>query len=147
MPKMIQVSANFAPYTIWTGDNNLYIMRGMNSETVDLIYLDPPFNSKADYAAPIGSKAAGAAFTDQAHVNGMESFWATMKRGYYGTFHRMSPKHLGRYVDEFSGRHNIRESDTIDQMEAVARGLLGKLLRYRDLIKPNGRPSGARAIA
>ena len=31
-------------------------MRGMNSATVDLIYLDPPFNSNADYAAPVGSK-------------------------------------------------------------------------------------------
>ena len=41
--------------------------------------------------------------SEQAHVNGMESFWSMMKRGYYGTFHRMSPKHLDRYVDEFSG--------------------------------------------
>ena len=53
--------ANWSNHTIWTGDN-LYILRGMNSESVDLIYLDPPFNSKANYAAPIGSKAAGAAF-------------------------------------------------------------------------------------
>ena len=54
---------NFANRTLWTADN-LDVMRGMNSETVDLIYLDPPFNSKRDYAAPIGSQAAGAAFTD-----------------------------------------------------------------------------------
>ena len=54
---------NFASGTIWTGDN-LAVMRGMNSECVDLIYLDPPFNSNRDYAAPIGSKAAGAAFKD-----------------------------------------------------------------------------------
>ncbi len=39
-------------------------MRGMNSECVDLIYLDPPFNSNRTYEAPIGSKAAGAAFKD-----------------------------------------------------------------------------------
>ena len=37
---------NFAPRTIWTGDN-LDILRGINSETVDLIYLDPPFNSQS----------------------------------------------------------------------------------------------------
>ena len=54
---------NFKNRTLWTADN-LVVMRGMNSETVDLIYLDPPFNSKRDYAAPIGSEAAGAAFTD-----------------------------------------------------------------------------------
>ncbi len=39
-------------------------MRGMNAECVDLIYLDPPFNSNRTYEAPIGSKAAGAAFKD-----------------------------------------------------------------------------------
>ena len=60
---MIDVVANWKPKTVWTGDC-LDIMRGMNSESVDLIYLDPPFNSKANYAAPIGSKAAGAAFKD-----------------------------------------------------------------------------------
>ena len=54
---------NFASGTVWTGDN-LPVMRGMNSECVDLIYLDPPFNSNRDYAAPIGSEAAGAAFKD-----------------------------------------------------------------------------------
>ena len=52
---------NIKPQTIFTGDN-LSIMRGMNSESVDLIYLDPPFNSKTNYAAPIGSEAAGAEF-------------------------------------------------------------------------------------
>ena len=43
-------SQNWADKTIWTGDN-LHVMRGMNSASVDLIYLDPPFNSKTDYAA------------------------------------------------------------------------------------------------
>ncbi len=49
--------------TFYTGDN-LYILNGMNSETVDLIYLDPPFNSKRTYSAPVGSRAAGASFKD-----------------------------------------------------------------------------------
>ena len=50
---------NFKNRTLWTGDN-LDVMRGLNSETVDLVYLDPPFNSNRNYAAPIGSEAAGA---------------------------------------------------------------------------------------
>ncbi len=54
---------NFASETIWTGDN-LPVLRGMNSACIDLIYLDPPFNSNRNYEAPIGSKAAGAAFKD-----------------------------------------------------------------------------------
>ena len=49
--------------TLFTQDN-LYILNGMNSESVDLIYLDPPFNSKRMYSAPVGSKAAGASFKD-----------------------------------------------------------------------------------
>ena len=48
---------NFADKTIWTGDN-LDILRGMNSESVDLIYLDPPFNSNRNYSAAPASKAA-----------------------------------------------------------------------------------------
>ena len=70
----------------------------------------------------------------QAHTNGIESFWATLKRGYHGTYHHMSKKHLNRYVTEFSGRHNDRKSDTIDQMAAIVRGMNGKRLRYRDLV-------------
>ena len=50
---------NFASESVWTGDN-LAVMRGINSECIDLIYLDPPFNSNRAYEAPIGSKAAGA---------------------------------------------------------------------------------------
>ena len=59
----MRVTANFASGTVWTGDN-LAVMRGMNDACVDLIYLDPPFNSNRHYEAPIGSKAAGAAFKD-----------------------------------------------------------------------------------
>ena len=66
-----------------------------------------------------------------------------LKRGYIGTYHKMSPKHLDRYVPEFAGRQNFRESDTIDQMGCVARGLLGKRLQYGELIVPNGLDSGA----
>ena len=55
--------ANFSNRTVWVGDN-LHVMRGINSACIDLIYLDPPFNSNQDYAAPIGSIAAGAAFKD-----------------------------------------------------------------------------------
>ena len=71
---------------------------------------------------------------DKAHTNGIESFWSLFKRGYYGTYHRMSEKHLQRYVNEFSGRHNIRSLDTIDQMASVAKGMDGKRLRYKDLV-------------
>ena len=70
-----------------------------------------------------------------AHTNGIESFWALLKRGYHGTYHHMSEKHINRYVSEFSGRHNARTADTLDQMIRIARGLVGKRLQYSDLIK------------
>ena len=78
------------------------------------------------------------------HTNGIESFWSMLKRGYHGTFHKMSPKHLDRYVTEFAGRHNIRPLDTVEQMRAVAQRMEGKRLRYATLIADNGLPSGAR---
>ena len=54
---------NWQDKTIFIGDNLLLIC-GMNSESVDLIYLDLPFNSNRNYAVPIGSRAAGATFKD-----------------------------------------------------------------------------------
>lgn len=71
----------------------------------------------------------------QVTINGLESFWAMLKRGYIGVFHRMSPEHLHRYIGEFENRHNIRDADTIDQMALVARRSEGKQLRYDDLVR------------
>ena len=68
------MTANWRNRTLWTGDN-LDVMRGMNSASVDLIYLDPPFNSNRDYAAPIGSEAAGAAFKDTWTLSDVDEAW------------------------------------------------------------------------
>ena len=54
---------NVEPCTLFTGDN-LPILRGIDDDCIDLIYLDPPFNSNKNYKAPLGSKAAEAAFKD-----------------------------------------------------------------------------------
>ena len=81
---------------------------------------------------------------EMAHTNGMESFWSMLKRSHTGTFHKISPKHLDRYVQEFAARHNLRDLDTIDIMSAVAEGGVGKRLRYRELIADNGLSSASR---
>ncbi len=79
---------NWANQTIWTGDN-LLIMRGMNSACVDLIYLDPPFNSKANYAAPIGSKAAGAEFKDTWTLRDVDAEWINLIEAKHPALHRV----------------------------------------------------------
>ena len=80
----------------------------------------------------------------KAHTNGIESFWSMLKRAQQGTFHKMSPKHLNRYVQEFASKHNMRESDTLAQMRDTVARMIGRRLRYHDLIADNGLCSGAR---
>ena len=81
-------STNWQNKTVFTGDN-LPIMRGMNSESVDLIYLDPPFNSNANYAAPIGSIAAGAEFKDTWTLNDLDVAWLDLIESKHPTLNRV----------------------------------------------------------
>ena len=90
--------------------------------------LDGEYDHRA-VAHSVGTYVIG-----ETHSNGIESFWSMLRRGYHGTYHQMSGKHLGRYVGEFAGRHNQRSLDTIDQLRAIVRGMVGKRLRYADLI-------------
>ncbi len=78
-----------------------------------------------------------------AHTNGIESFWSMLKRAHKGTFHKISAKHLQRYVSEFAGKHNHRESDTVVQMRDTVARLVGRRLLYRDLVADNGRCNAA----
>lgn len=115
-------SPNWANKTIWTEDN-LHVMRGMNSASVDLIYLDPPFNSNANYAAPIGSKAAGAAFKDTWGLDDINLAWhGEIKHDYPGLYALLSA------TREIHG----------DSMMSYLIYMAIRLMEMKRLLKPTG---------
>ena len=110
------IEKNVSPgTTVFTDDHRSYLgLKGYNHESLN--------------------HSAGEYVRGKVHTNGIESFWALLKRGYYGTFHHLSMKHADRYINEFSTRNNNRECDTIDVMAITAKGVTGKLLPYKELV-------------
>ncbi len=89
--------------------------------------------SRHGYGHESVAHGVGEYVRNKAHTNGVESFWSMLKRGYVGTYHKLSVKHLNKYMDEFAGRHNQRDLDTLQQMAAMAVGMSGKVLTYEKL--------------
>ena len=108
--------------TVYCNDN-LAILKGINNDTIDLIYLDPPFNSGKDYAAPRKSMAAGAEFKDKWDEDDMNiEWWFDIKK-----------KHPKLYlylknVDDFSRQSN----QTYLVMMAI------RVLEMHRILKPTG---------
>ncbi len=108
--------------TIFTRDN-LEVMRGMDSESIDLIYLDPPFNSNTNYAAPIGSEAAGAAFKDTWTLSDLDEAW------------------IGQIADEHPGVHEmLNATGTVASRstKAYLTYMAIRLLEMQRILKPGG---------
>ena len=79
-----------------------------------------------------------------AHMGRMESHWSIMKSGHDGTYHKMSPKHLQRYVNKFAKRHNVCKESMIDLMRGMVSNMQGRFLLYRMLKKDNGLLGGTK---
>ena len=113
---------NWKDRTLWTGDN-LDIMRGMNSESVDLIYLDPPFNSNRLYSAPVGSRAPGAAFKDTWTLSDLDIAW------------------MGLIADEHPEMYKVLDAAGTTHGKGMQSYLcmMGiRLVEMRRLLKPSG---------
>ena len=115
-------SPNWVNRTMWTGDN-LDIMRGMNSASVDLIYLDPPFNSNKTYSAPIGSDAAGASFKDTWTLDDVDLAW-------HGEIAEQSPA-VYAVIDAAGVAHGPGMKSYLIMMAV-------RLLEMHRLLKPTG---------
>ena len=85
--------------------------------------------------ASVNHATAGEYIKDQAHTNGIESFWSMLKRWYLGVYHCMSEKHLQKYIDDAVQKHNGRQEPTMSQISSVVQGMLGKRLSYKELTK------------
>lgn len=79
--------------------------------------------------------SVGEYVNDMAHTNGIESFWALLKRGHYGIYHYMSAKHLHRYVKEFSFRHNTSQVGTMEFINMTIDRMVSKHLSYEELTR------------
>ena len=89
--------------------------------------------TKKNYKHQAVNHSVGEYIKGQAHTNGVESFWSMLKRGHMGIYHKMSKKHLQRYIDEYAGRHNIRPLTTMEQIGVTFHGLTGKRLKYKEI--------------
>jgi transposase-like protein len=93
------------------------------------------YNGLSDtYTHKTVNHSVGEYVRDQAHTNGIESFWALLKRGHYGVYHMMSAKHLHRYVDEFAFRHNTAHVGTLQFIEMTIQNMARKRITYKELI-------------
>ncbi len=101
------------------------------------LYTDeaPSYEGMPEYFHDSVSHSRGEYVRDEVHTNGIESFWAFIKRGHKGVYHYWSDKHLQRYIDEYVGRFNARKLDPADQLMLLILGLEGRVLPWKELTR------------
>ncbi len=92
------------------------------------------YRGLTDYDHEAVNHSVGEYVRGQAHTNGIESFWALLKRGYIGTFHHFTWKHLHRYLREFEARWNLGDQPESRRMDTLLSYVSGVRLTYKQLI-------------
>jgi transposase-like protein len=109
-----------------------------NVEKNSTVYTDEHrgYTNLTGYKHSAIKHSAGEYVNGMASTNGIESVWAVLKRGYVGTFHNISVKHLALYVNEFTFRLNDGnvKIHTLDRINSLVDGVVGKRLTYKNLI-------------
>jgi len=116
-----EITNNIIPgSTIYTDDHGGY--RNMND---------------AGYTHEAVNHSGGEYVRGNASTNGIESVWAVLKRGINGVYHQVSPKHLSRYVDEFTFRLNDGnvKRHTLDRLDSFVKATQGRGITYKQLIQ------------
>jgi len=124
---VIVEAANSANLTKTIEDNVLYRSKVYTDQNTAYNSLQNYYHETVNHN--IGEYARGIIST-----NGIESYWAILKRGYYGIYHYWSVKHLHRYINEFQERFNMKNLSGIDKIINSIKRTLNKRLKYRDLI-------------
>ena len=87
-----------------------------------------------EYAHSSVNHSAGEYVNGDCHTNGIESFWALLKRGHYGIFHTMTAKHIHRYIAEFEARWNMSNLGSTERVDTLLENTSGLRLTYKGLI-------------
>jgi transposase-like protein len=100
------------------------------------IYTDEhrAYENLPDYKHEAVKHSVGEYVKGMASTNGIESFWALLKRGFYGIYHRMSEAHLNRYVNEFCFRQNYKDGSDESTFARSFYNGTGRRLTYKELI-------------
>ena len=95
----------------------------------------PSYRSlKSNYSHIVINHGDGEYVRGAFDTNTIEGFWSLLKRGIYGIYHQVSPKHLNRYCDEFAGRYNTRKIADNERFQLSLQHSAGRL-KYKDLIR------------